>query len=385
MRPKSLLLLALALGCGLIASIGISQVMESNKRGPGGEEKEAIYVAKVNINTGDPINTEMVMLKEWPKADIPPGAIRELTNLEDRRPRTPVFQGEPILESKLLNPGEKAADPTQHIPKGYRIVPISVRADTGAAGLLRPGDRVDVQWYVARNLQIGVNETVTKTILHNIRVFAVDQTVTRPVNGDEAPTLAKTISLLLTPKQANTVQLASKMGEVSLIPRNPDDPSVAEASRVTFDDLVGNSNASGSRTKEQEPQEDTHAAEAEGGFLSSLMNKVASAAAASAVADIKPPFEMELVLGDQVHHRMFDAVSGKPLRELMQAESGGDGAGMSAGGAGESELEGARIPMNTPGPRSEAEQGPGVRPTNEGADEGSDFPIDFAESEQAPA
>ena len=54
MRPKSLLLLALALGCGLIASIGISQVMEKNK-GDGTVVKEPIYIAKHTINLGDPI------------------------------------------------------------------------------------------------------------------------------------------------------------------------------------------------------------------------------------------------------------------------------------------------------------------------------------------
>jgi pilus assembly protein CpaB len=384
MRPKSLLLLALALGCGLIASIGISQVMESNKPGPTTVEKAKIYVAKVNINTGDPVSTEMVILKEWPKADVPPGAILDFAELEDRRPRAPIFAGEPILESKLLNPGEKGADPTQHIPKGFRIVPISVRADTGAAGLLRPGDRVDVQWYVARNPQIGIDETVSKTILHNIRVFAVDQTVTRPVNGEEQSHLAKTISLLLTPEQANKVQLATKIGEVSLIPRHPDDPSADDAAPITLASLFeGRGERGNSRSREQGLDTSEPAGS---GFLSGLMSRVAAGAATSTSADQPiPPFEMELVMGDQVTHRMFDRKSGKPIRDLAPAYGYGQsftgGNGNAASGAGKSGFEAGGNPITIPSPRSEEKEqlkDLGVRlPDNDPGEMPIDFPIDL--------
>ena len=50
MKPKSLLLLALAGGCGLVASIGISQVMDSNRQGGAALDTAPIYVALHNIN-----------------------------------------------------------------------------------------------------------------------------------------------------------------------------------------------------------------------------------------------------------------------------------------------------------------------------------------------
>ncbi len=138
MRPKSFVLLGLALGCGLIASIGISQVMEKNRGDTAAIETEPIYTAKSNINVGDPITAEHVRLEEWPRDSIPAGAIRDLADLEDRRPRSTVFAGEVILDAKLTNPGELGDDALSGIPPGYRAVPISVKADTGAAGLLRP-------------------------------------------------------------------------------------------------------------------------------------------------------------------------------------------------------------------------------------------------------
>ena len=70
MRPKSLILLALALGCGLVASIGISQVMEHNSK-PGAKlETVPIYIAVHNINLGDTIDEKMVSYQEWPKDKV---------------------------------------------------------------------------------------------------------------------------------------------------------------------------------------------------------------------------------------------------------------------------------------------------------------------------
>ena len=129
MRPKSLMLLVLALGCGLVASIGISQVMDRNAKRPAAVQTAPIYVALHNINLGDPIDATMVSLQEWPKDKIPPGAIAKLEDIEGRRPRAAIIQGEPILDGKLLAPGQ-LADPITAIPKGYRLKTISVDATT---------------------------------------------------------------------------------------------------------------------------------------------------------------------------------------------------------------------------------------------------------------
>jgi pilus assembly protein CpaB len=149
MRPKSLILLALALGCGLVASIGISQVLDSSNR-PVAVETAPIYVALRNINVGDPLTETMVALEEWPKDKVPVGAVTTWEALEARRPRTNIYQGEPILDGKLLAKGQ-TNDPIQGVPAGMRLKTISVDARKSAAGLLSPGDRVDMQIYINRN------------------------------------------------------------------------------------------------------------------------------------------------------------------------------------------------------------------------------------------
>jgi pilus assembly protein CpaB len=289
-----------------VASIGISQVMDRNNQ-PAALATAPIYVAKHNINIGDPIDVEMLSLQEWPKDKIPRGVITKLEDLEGRRPRSAIIEGEPILEGKLLAPGQ-VADPIQQIPKGMRLKTIEVDATQSVAGLLGPGDRVDVQLFVRKDQRTGIETAKAKIILQNIRVFAVDQTVQRSPEGGEEKTLAKTVSLMLTPKQASLMSLAEKVGDISLIPRNPDDEEIASWSEVKIEDLLGDGEK-GSREKEQgvdeivekEPKPETD-----------------TLATALAALPPKPPFRMEIVEAQSVREVHFDADTGKPIRQLVE-------------------------------------------------------------------
>jgi pilus assembly protein CpaB len=307
MRPKSLLLLALALGCGLVASIGISQVMDRNGHSQAKLETVPIYVAIHNINLGDPIDAKMLSLQEWPKDKVPHGAISTLEELQGRRPRAAIIEGEPILEGKLLDKGQMA-DPIRQITKGMRLYTIKVDAEKSAAGLLGPGDRVDVQLFVRKDQRTGVETAKSKVILQNVRVFAVDQAVQRSAEGGEERSVAKTISLLLKPEQASKLALAAQIGEISLIPRNPDDEEPAATPETTVDDLLTSGDMN-SRAKEQgaakHPAEDHNATNA---LLSAVR----------AVAAPKPPFRMEIVEAQGVREVLFDAETGRPIRPTSE-------------------------------------------------------------------
>ncbi len=301
MRPKSLILLALALGCGLVASIGISQVMDRGERIVG-YETAPIYVALHNINLNDPIAGSMVTLQEWPKDKIPPGAISDLAGLEGRRPRTLIVAGDAILEAKLLGKGE-VNDPIGEIPPGMRLKTISVDAEKSAAGLLSPGDRVDIQFFSIPRNNRNMGPPRMRVILQNIRVYAVDQTVQRNIDGSEGRAVAKTISLLLTPEQANKVSLAEQLGELSLIPRSPDDEATTDATELSLEDLWTDRDSSNSREREQNREE----SENKGGFLSNLVGAMRRAASE------RPPFVMDIVEAESVRQVEFDPFTGKPL------------------------------------------------------------------------
>ena len=74
MRPKSLILLLLALGCGLVAAIGINRVLANRPVEQAAETGEMvpIFVALADIGLGDPLTAEVLKLEEWPKTKVPP-------------------------------------------------------------------------------------------------------------------------------------------------------------------------------------------------------------------------------------------------------------------------------------------------------------------------
>lgn len=312
MRPKSLLLLALALGCGLVASIGISQVMDRGGGKQGKLETVPIYVAVHNINLGDPIESGMISLQEWPKDKVPKGAITKLEELKGRRPRTAIIEGEPILEGKLLAPGQ-IADPISSITKGMRLKTISVDAEKSVAGLLKPGDRVDIQLFVRKDQRTGVETAKSKIILQNVRVFAVDQAVQRSAEGGEEKSIAKTVSLLLTPNQASTLALAEQVGEISLIPRNPNDEDTADATEITVDDLLGTGEKN-SRELEQGNKESkgktAHTEQPTPPAGSSIVSAIKNTLA----PPVKEPFHMEVVEAQAYREVLFDPTTGKPMK-----------------------------------------------------------------------
>ena len=349
MRPKSLLLLALALGCGLVASIGISQVMEHNSHSQTKLETVPIYVALHNINLGDPIDLKMLALSEWPKEKVPHGAISKPEDLQGRRPRTAIIEGEPILEGKLLAPGQ-IADPIRSIQKGMRLKTISVDAEKSAGGLLGPGDRVDVQLFVKKE---GDEAAKSKIILQNIRVFAVDQTVQRSPDGAEEKTIAKTVSLMLTPEQASKLSLAEQIGELSLIPRNPDDDVATDLPEYTVKDLL-----EGKETNSREKEQGVHdgAAGESSKASDSLVNAINS-------VPKKEPFRMEIVEAQGVREVLFDAETGRPINST----------GAAAGAAGPT------INTNT-SPQPQPQSDTGAPAASDGGDSSKmleEFPINF--------
>ena len=102
MRPKSLILLLLALGCGLVASVGISQVMDQNKSAPAAVEMEEILVAAEDLDGLKLVPATKVKLEKWPKDRIPKGALKSLSDIEGRSAKTLIVTGEAILDGKLL-------------------------------------------------------------------------------------------------------------------------------------------------------------------------------------------------------------------------------------------------------------------------------------------
>ena len=241
MRPKSLALLMLALGCGLVASIGIHQWMtrRDGQTGPPGETVP-VFLATADIGLGESLSSQLVKEEQWPKDKAPPGAISQIEDIEGRRTRTKLYAGEPILENKLLGKGDRDQGATALIPKGYRVVSVKVDLVSGGSSLILPGDRVDVMVHLVKDLSRDIPETVTRTILQDIKVFAVNDVVGLESQKDGSKSIvAKTISLLVTPEQAAKVMLASQLGNVQLVMRGIEEEKQSPNAQAKPSELFG--------------------------------------------------------------------------------------------------------------------------------------------------
>lgn len=132
--------------------------------------------------------------------------------------------GEPILKEKLvpLNSGFLSA----MLPHGKRAVAIRISAENTAGGFILPNDRVDVIHTVDQQSE-GHNEQVSRTILTNVPVLAIDQSIDEGSKDDKAKTKAaaigKTATVELDPGQAEVVAAAEAKGRLSLALRSAAD------------------------------------------------------------------------------------------------------------------------------------------------------------------
>jgi pilus assembly protein CpaB len=130
---------------------------------------------------------------------------------------------EPLSATALVKPGDREFLVAALRP-GYRAVSIGVDAAQSASGLVLPGDRVDViltQSFSAQGVDAG-HRSVGETVLRDLRVIAIDQTLSspdKPVTLDPAlgePRMPKTVTLEVTEHQAAMLLVAEQLGKVQL-------------------------------------------------------------------------------------------------------------------------------------------------------------------------
>jgi pilus assembly protein CpaB len=241
MRAKSVILLALALGCGLVAAIGVTQVISKDSK-PAVQQGDtrSIIVATRDITPGELVTPETVKLEPWPKEKAPKDALSQIEKVEGCRARSEIYEGQPIRERMLIGQGFTRQMASDYIPKGRRVVGVKVDLVSGGAGLIQPGDRVDVLVHLSRDVKKGVPENRTQTILQDIKVFAVGSTFKiDPAADEEDAVQAKVIQLLVTPEQAETLVLAQQLGKVQLTIRPPGDEETMKTPGRTPAELLG--------------------------------------------------------------------------------------------------------------------------------------------------
>jgi pilus assembly protein CpaB len=184
-----------------------------------------VLIAKGDIGMGTAVAAEDLQWQAWPAATTGasyivkkdrPSAIEELAGAITRAPFT---AGEPIREAKLIKANGAAGYMAAILPSGMRAVSTEISPETGAGGFILPNDRVDVILSRRPNSDAkGASRPVSETILTNVRVLAIDQTVEEK-NGQRV-VVGKTATLELSPRQAESLAQSRQLGTLSLALRS---------------------------------------------------------------------------------------------------------------------------------------------------------------------
>lgn len=225
MKPKTLILLAVAGGCGLVAMLGVQQAMTMAQNQEKTETKK-VLVALANIEIGEVLNMDSTIFKELPVDGLPPEEelIVSPEQYEERGARVQLFAGDVVTLSKLTEPG--GTGNSVKIPRGMRVITIPVDESDSQSNLVSPGDRVDVLVTYQSGGRNG--HTKTKTLMEFVEVFAADSRTADKVATVEKTNRFSHVSLLVMPEQVSYVKLAQKKGNLSLAWRHKLDDELVQ-------------------------------------------------------------------------------------------------------------------------------------------------------------
>lgn len=227
----------MAVVLGLIAVVLASQWIAQQTASNSG----TVVVARIDVNLGTKLTSEMLTSIPWPTGNVPTGAISDPNQLVGRVLRVSVQRDEPLLESKLAPIGTKGGL-SAVVAEGKRAITVRVNDVIGVAGFALPGNYVDILVNTTddtRGTASNKDQTISKTVLEHILVLAVAQEATR---DDTKPKVVNAVTLEVTPEQAEKLDLARSVGSLSLVLRNQVDSDPTETIGVTKRQLLHGEN-----------------------------------------------------------------------------------------------------------------------------------------------
>jgi pilus assembly protein CpaB len=246
-KTAATLMIAIVLGA-VTAYVGVD-VVQKAKKGAGVATK--IVVAARDMEPGYIIESSDLKLEDVSTSLVPARAFKDPKLVAGRTVLASVVRGYPLIDNQLATPGSGAGVQAM-VPKGMRAVAVEVSEGSAVAGLITPGCYVDV---------IGTfnngDQQVATTVVQNVKVQFVQRA--RPTrsggssaaNRDAAAAAAtigspetlgavKTVTLIVTPRQANRIELANNQGKPRLILRGgADDTDTTDDAMVKQNEMLG--------------------------------------------------------------------------------------------------------------------------------------------------
>jgi pilus assembly protein CpaB len=223
---------AFMLSGGKPKTVIVEKQVQAEAKGPPMDE---ILVATKNVSIGSTLDEKNMAWRPWPKDSVAKTYVSKAANpkgLDDYKgalTRNALLSGDPINTARVAK-GERGGVMAALLPEGMRAIAVPISPETGAGGFILPNDRVDVlltRKERATNAN-GRDNVVSETILPNVRVMAIDQTIQE--KDGEKVVVGRTATLELSPRQAETLSMAKQLGELSLTLRSLADSAKANPS-----------------------------------------------------------------------------------------------------------------------------------------------------------
>lgn len=220
MKPKTMILMVVAVVCGLGASYMTSRLLaERDDHAEPEIPKVTLLVAKKNLDMHVPLRTkpeDYFVEKQFVKDDAPKDGFTkdDMAKLKNKWMKRALRKGDAVTPEDLMdNPRGLAT-----LAPGMRAVGIRVRVEDIAGGFASlPGSHVDIIWTVREG---GTGQTVAKLLLEDVIVLAAD-TSDRP--GEQTAMVASVVTVALSPEDALKVAQAMDTGALRLTLRNIED------------------------------------------------------------------------------------------------------------------------------------------------------------------
>ena len=254
-RPGTILLLAVVIGA-LAAAMVYSNLRSQQRRIEAAQRAAAgattdLVVAASTIPIGTRIEAANVRLAKWPADVEPEGAIRRTELAVGNVAKVTIEKNQPVVQTQLVGQGVGLLPLL--ISEGMRGMSVKVDGVTGVSGFITPNSRVDV--LVAGTPDgAGEKEQRSKLILQNVRVLATGKFIEQK---DEKPQEVPTVTLLVSPEEAEKLTLATRQEPVRLALRNYRDEEYVKTPGVTTTQLFGDNSVPAGVTPKPTPKHGT--------------------------------------------------------------------------------------------------------------------------------
>lgn len=247
-RLLTVLLFAFVLAAG--ATLLVYRVIGHSVAGNHASRTVKVVAAAGDIKLGTVLAASNLTTIEVAGA-LPKGAILKPENAIGRGVMSELYQGEPIMESRLAPLGSGGGLAASITP-GMRACAVKVDEVVGVAGFVLPGMRVDVLASGDPPGQSNTKEgTKVKTLLQNIAVLSAGTDIQKDAEGK--PQQVHVVNLLVTPDQAQLLSLASTHASIQLVLRNPTDTQTAQVATTAMGNIFTDGDAAVRRTGHAAP------------------------------------------------------------------------------------------------------------------------------------